>query len=152
MDDGRTGERTVFAEDLPTGEHLPLGSHELTEAEIIDFASTWDPQFFHVDPAASAEGPFAGLIASGIHTLAVFQRLVVEAHFSGWNIVAGKRIDDLCFLRPVRPGDVLTGHLVVEDVVHDERGRAEFVCRGTLTNQDGKDVLTLVLTALIAAR
>lgn len=144
--------RTVHAEDLRVGERLALGTHRVTEDEIIEFASAWDPQFFHLDPVASADGPFGGLIASGIQTFAVFQKLVVESHFADWNIIAGKQIDELRFLRPVRPGDELTGHFVIEDLVLDDRGRAEFVARGTLTNQDGKDVLSLVMTALIRRR
>jgi acyl dehydratase len=144
--------RTVYAEDLRPGERLELGTHRVTEDEIVEFASAWDPQFFHLDPAAAAAGPFGGLIASGIQTLAVFQKLVVESHFADWNIIAGKQIDELRFLRPVRPGDELTGTFVVDDVVLDDRGRAEFVARGALTNQDGKDVLSLVMTALIRRR
>lgn len=144
--------RTVYAEDLRPGERLELGTHRVTEEEIVEFAATWDPQFFHLDPIASAQGPFGGLIASGIQTFAVFQKLVVESYFAHWNIIAGKKIDDLRFLRPVRPGDELTGHVVIDDLVLDDRGRAEFVARGVLTNQDGDDVLSLVMTALIRRR
>lgn len=144
--------RTVYAEDLRPGQHFDLGTYQVSEAEILDFAGTWDPQYFHVDAEASAAGPFGGLIASGIHTLAIFQRLTVDACFSKWHIIAGKRIRTLEFLRPVRPGDELRGEFVLEELTFDHRQRAELVVRGTLTNQEGKPVLTLDLVALIRSR
>lgn len=144
--------RSVYAEDLRPGERYELGSYVLTEEDIVDFASAWDPQFFHVDPTAASASAFGGLIASGIQTFAVFQKLIVEAHFSDWNIIAGKEIRELRFLRPVRPSDELTGHFVIDELTFDDRGRAEFVARGVLTSQDGKDVLSLVMTALIRRR
>lgn len=144
--------RDVYAEDLRVGERHELGTYLLTEDDIVEFARAWDSQYFHLDPAGAAASPFGGLIASGIQTFAVFQKLVVESHFSGWNIIAGKEMRELRFLRPVRPGDELTGHFVIDEVSFDDRGRAEFVARGVLTNQDGKDVLSLVMTALIRSR
>ena len=144
--------RSVYAEDLRVGDRHDLGSHRVTEDEVVGFATDWDPQFFHVDPEGAKESPFGGLIASGIHSLAIFQKLVVDACFRDWNIIAGKEIRELRFLRPVRPGDELTGHVVIEELTFDDRGRAEYVARGFLTNQDGKDVLSLVTVALIHSR
>ena len=106
----------------------------------------------HVDPEGAKESPFGGLIASGIHSLAIFQKLVVDACFRDWNIIAGKEIRDLRFPRPVRPGDELTGHVVVDEIAFDERQRADLVVRGVLLNQEDKEVLTLALVALIRAR
>lgn len=144
--------RHVYAEDLRVGGRHELGSHRVTEAEVVQFATAWDPQFFHVDAEAAADGPFGGLIASGIHTFAIFQKLVVNACYRDWNIIAGKEIRDLRFLRPVRPGDELTGHFVIEELTFDDRQRAEYSARGVLTNQDGKDVLSLTTIALIRTR
>lgn len=155
MSDGQqagTTVRRVYAEDLRVGERHELGSHRVTEQEILEFATAWDPQYFHVDTQAAAEGPFGGLIASGVHTVAIFQKLVVTACFRHWNIIAGKEIRDLRFPRPVRPGDELTGHVVVDEIAFDERQRADLVVRGVLLNQEDKEVLTLALVALIRAR
>ncbi len=65
--------RLVYAEDLGIGQRFDLGSHTVTEAELVDFATHWDPQWFHIDRAAAQDGQFGGLIASGIHTLAILQ-------------------------------------------------------------------------------
>ncbi|SNR53428.1 MaoC/PaaZ C-terminal domain-containing protein [Blastococcus mobilis] len=95
--------RDLYGEDLEVGVDLPTGAYIMTAEEIVEFASAWDPQFFHVDADAAADGYFGELIASGVHTLAVFQRLAVDAHFARWNIIAGRRIHDLRFLVPSAP-------------------------------------------------
>ncbi|MCC9069695.1 MaoC/PaaZ C-terminal domain-containing protein [Arthrobacter cryoconiti] len=67
----------LAAEHLPVGQSVDLGSHSVSEAEIIRFASEWDSQYFHTDPETAHESHFGGLIASGLHTLSIFQRLSV---------------------------------------------------------------------------
>ena len=86
---------SIHAEDLQPGLVLELGSHPVTEAEIIDFASQWDPHYFHVDPErAKEESRYAGLIASGLHTLSIYQRLWVLGRNDEWNVIAGAGISD----------------------------------------------------------
>ena len=104
------------AEQIPIGVERKIGSHTVTEDEVLAFGRDWDPQYFHVDAAAAEESDFGGLIASGIHTLAVFQRLSVETVLSGFDIIAGKQLRSVRFLRPVRPGDTLTGSMRVEEI------------------------------------
>jgi acyl dehydratase len=140
------------AEDLPVGGTIPLGEHAVSEEEIVEFAAVWDPQYFHVDRAAAAEGRFGGLIASGLHTASIFQRLCVAGIFSDYDVIAGKEIHNLRFLRAVRPGDVLTGSVLVRSVEPDGRGRALVVLLGTLRNQDGQPVLELELDSLVGSR
>ncbi|SFE38771.1 MaoC/PaaZ C-terminal domain-containing protein [Blastococcus tunisiensis] len=149
----RTGQvRDLYGEDIEVGVDLVTGAYTLTADEIVDFASVWDPQYFHVDAGAAAEGHFGGLIASGVHTLAVYQRLAVQAHFARWNVIAGRRIRDLRFLVPVRAGDRLTGRLVVDAIDEDDRGRAVLQVRGELTNQHGAVVMSLTMETLILMR
>lgn len=144
--------RDLYGDDIEIGVDLPTGAYTLTAEEIVDFASTWDPQFFHVDADAAADGYFGELIASGIHTLAVYQRLAVEAHFARWNIIAGRGISDLSFLVPVRAGDRLTGRLVVDSIERRSRGRASLQIRGQLANQHGQVVMQLTMDSLILMR
>ena len=88
-----------------------------TALSYIAFATQWDPHYFHVDPArAEAESRYGGLSASGLHTLGVFQRLWVRALAEPWQVIAGARINDLRFHRPVRPGDVLSGYKEVSEM------------------------------------
>ncbi len=139
------------AEQLPVGESATLGSHSVSEAEIIRFASEWDSQYFHTDPAAAQESCFGGLIASGLHTLSIFQRLAVAGLFNHYDVVAGTEIREVRFLHPVRPGDVLVGAVHIGSVENDGRGRAAVVMTGTLKNQHGAVVLSLQMEALIAS-
>lgn len=113
----------VYADDLDVGRVYQLDSYTLTEDEIVQFAKTWDPQIFHVDKAAAEAGAYGGLIASGLHTLSIYQRLAVTGSFGEWSVIAGKRLSDVQFLRPVRPGDTLTGTLVIDAVDIDPRSR-----------------------------
>ena len=79
------------AEDFTVGEECDLGTYEVTEQEVIAFASHWDPQDIHIDPGhAETGGRYGGLIASGLHTLAILQRLQVLGRREHWNVIAGQ--------------------------------------------------------------
>lgn len=140
----------LLAEDLPVGKTLDLGSHSVSAEEIIRFASEWDNQYFHTDPGAARDSYFGELIASGLHTLSIFQRLSVAAIFGRYDVIAGKEIRQLRFLRPVRAGDDLTGTLHIDPVGPDSRGRALVSMTGTLHNQDGRAVLDVHMDSLVA--
>ena len=79
----------------------------LTAAAIIAFAREYDPQPFHIDPVAALSGPFNGLIASGWQVAALAMRQIVEARPFGASPILGLGVDELRWLKPVRPGDVL---------------------------------------------
>lgn len=107
-----------YFEDLSPGQVIELGtSPEITEAEIIAFARQWDPQPFHVDPEAARDSIFGGLVASGWHTGAMLMRLLVESVLSQYHSQGSPGLERVRFLRPVRPGDVLTGRYTVLEAV-----------------------------------
>ena len=141
----------LYAQDLTVGQQFPFGTYRMEEAEIIEFATRYDPLYIHIDREAAAKGPFGGLIASGLHTLAVYQRLVAEALW--WKVagIAGKRFE-VDLQRPVRPGFMLTGHAEIEAIaLRPERNDAMVSIRAVVT--DGtKPVLSLRLESLIQAR
>ncbi|UTT51106.1 MULTISPECIES: MaoC/PaaZ C-terminal domain-containing protein [Rhodococcus] len=141
-----------YAEDLTIGHDFSLGSHTVTEAELVDFATRWDRQWFHIDKQAAGHGPFGGLIASGLHTLAILQRLTVESAGRHWATIAGRGIRDVRFRSPVRPGDVLTGNVVISDIVFDNRGRALVTTDCRVVNGEGQVVLTVLIDAYLHAR
>jgi len=141
----------LYAEDLTIGQRFPFRTYLLEEAEIIDFARKYDPLFIHMDPAAAAEGPFNGLIASGLQTLAIYQRLIVEALWEQVAGLAGAGIESR-FLRPVRPGMTLTGHAEIAAIVpRPERNDALITVKSQIT--DGtKQMLTVSLDAVVHSK
>lgn len=141
-------------EGLRSGDRTELGSYTLSTDEIVAFAIQWDPQFFHVDEDRAAnEGYFGGLIASGVQTLAVYQRLMVDRLLRHWDVIGGAGIRDLQFLRPVRPGDTLTGFTVIEDIQRQPaRHRLRVVSTGELINQNRERVLVLTMSAYLRMR
>ncbi|WP_446663605.1 MaoC/PaaZ C-terminal domain-containing protein [Flexivirga sp. B27] len=137
------------AEALPIGREIDCGSYEVTESAIRDFATEWDPQYFHVDPARAADSDFGGLIASGLHTMSIYQRLVVTAVYQRYDVVAGRNFRQVRFLRPVRAGDVLTCTAIVRSVEPDKPGRCTVIVEGRLHNQHEKSVLELELDCVV---
>jgi acyl dehydratase len=125
--------RPLRAEELPVGEEIDLGTYRTTAEEIVDFAAQWDPQPFHTDAAAAAHGYFGGIVASGVHTLAIFQRLAVAGIYRHWDVVAGRALREVQLLHPVRPGDVLRGTVVVTGVEPNRPDRALVTKLGRLT-------------------
>lgn len=140
------------AEELPVGQEVDCGSHAVTEEEIVGFASAWDPQYFHVSRDHAAHSDFGGLIASGLHTASIYQKLAVAGLLHRFDVVAGREIRSLRFLRPVRPGDVLSCGIVVRSVEPSAPGRSLVVISGVLRNQHGKPVLELEVDSLMRSR
>jgi acyl dehydratase len=144
-------ESTLYADDLSHGDAYELGSHTVTKEELVDFASVWDPQSFHVDEAVAEKGIFGGLIAGGVHTLSVFQRLSVLGFWAQTATIAARGMRDVRFLSPVRPDATLVGRLVIEEVQPRDASRSLVSVAGTLDAEGGR-VLSLVVDAYLARR
>jgi len=104
--------------DFHAGQVIEAGPYVLTEAELLQFARAYDPQWFHTDVEAAAESPFGGLIASGWHTCSIAMRLVVEAALAGSESFASPGLEHVRWPNPVRPGDALR---LVADVIEVRR-------------------------------
>ena len=146
-------ESTIYADDLAVGDVYDLGSHTVTAEELTDFAARWDPQFFHVDEGAAERGLFGGLIASGIHTMAVFQRLSVAGFWGRSATVAARGIREVRFVTPMRPDTTLVGQLEITGVHHRDSHQSLVSVSGTLHEEwAGAVVLALSLDAYLARR
>lgn len=102
-----------YFEDYPEGAVFDIGQVEVDEAEVLAFARRYDPQAFHTDPAAAADHPFGGLVASGWHTASMMMRLLVTNFLSPVSSLGSPGVDELRWPRPVRPGDRLSGRVTV---------------------------------------
>ncbi|MEF8809046.1 MaoC/PaaZ C-terminal domain-containing protein, partial [Natronomonas sp.] len=120
-------------EDLTVGETIDCGTTTVTEEDIVSFAEEFDPLDIHVDPEAAAESPFGGVIASGIHTFALTQPLVVKSFYGDSDLVAARHIEDLRLPAPVRPGDTLHVELEIVETGVSERGNGLVTTRRTAT-------------------
>ncbi|HEX9439940.1 MAG TPA: MaoC family dehydratase [Roseiflexaceae bacterium] len=105
-----------YFEDFHIGDTFDLGSLTVTAEEIIAFARQFDPQYFHTDPQRAKESIFGGLVASGWHTGSLFMRLLVDGLFSKIESIGSPGLDQVRWLQPVRPNDILHGRLTVIDV------------------------------------
>lgn len=96
-----------FFEDFRTGEVMEYGNYEITEQELVEFARRYDPQPFHIDKAAAEKSMFGGLIASGWMTGSVVMRMLVDNFIPVGAGLGSPGLDELRWLKPVRPGDRL---------------------------------------------
>jgi acyl dehydratase len=143
-----------FFEDYRPGAVFELGTREVDEAEILEFGRRYDPQYFHTDPAAAKRSIWGGLVASGWHTVAMFMRLLVDGHLKDADSIGSPGVDEVRWLKPVRPGDRLTARLTVLEATPSKSGarRGMIHTLGELSNQHGEVVLTLRAMNLIGAR
>lgn len=143
-----------YFEDYPEGAVCEFGSLAVSADEIIDFARRFDPQPMHVDPAAAAEGPFGGLIASGWHTAGLMMRMMVEHFLPRAASLGSPGIDELRWLAPVRPGDALRlrVRIVEARVSRSQPDRGILRTEVAVLNQDDAAVMTLKAVNLLRRR
>lgn len=158
---GLLGDGVCFApigdrwfEDYVPGSVFDFGDASLSEAEIVAFAHDYDPQSIHTDPAWSVTGPFGGLIASGVHTMAVCMRLYVDHYISRVASLASPGLDEIRWPRPVRPGDRLHIRVTVAGArasrSKPDRGLVHSAVEGL--NQDDAVVLSFTAMNFFARR
>jgi acyl dehydratase len=143
-----------YFEDYAPGFTVDCGSVPISEAEIIAFAKEYDPQPFHVDPVAAADGPFGGLIASGWHTGSVAMRQLVNHWISQESSLGSPGAEEMRWPSPVRPGDTLHVRATVLEARRSKSRPDRGIIRSLteVTNQNGDTVLRLIATNFILAR
>ena len=139
-----------YLEDFQPGDVHELGEVTVTEEHIIEFGERYDPQPFHVDPAAAKASAFGGLIASGWLTASLFMRQYVENLLVDSAGAGSPGIDELRYYRPVRPGDVLRARFTVLAVQpafgRPDRGIVRPRCE--MLDAEGKPVLSMILNSI----
>jgi acyl dehydratase len=138
-------------EDYAPGQSTETGTRLMTEDDIIRFAAEFDPQPMHVDPAA-AQAVTGGLIASGWHTASITMRLMLDAQTArpapG---TLGLGFQELRWLQPVRPGDVLRVRIEVLETRASETkpDRGVITSRFTTLNQRDEPVQVMISKAMV---
>ena len=143
-----------YLEDFAEGAIHEFGPITITADEIVQFGKEFDPQLFHTDPERAKETLYGGLIASGWHTCALFMRLFVEHYLPGPASLGSPGLDELRWLKPVRPGDELTVRITVHKVKPSrskpDRGVLFSFCE--MLNQKGEVTVTMMAMNLIRYR
>jgi len=144
----------MYLEDIQVGQMTQGGYKFVDRREVIRFATLYDPQPFHIDEAAAEASIFGGLIASGWHTLGMMMRMLVD-HAEGRLAGMGSPgCEDIRWLKPVRPGDILRFRSECVEVTPSrskpDRGVAKF--KVTVLNQRDEPVMTVTTIGMYRRR
>lgn len=142
-----------FYDDIVIGESRESGTRTVTQEELIEFATRYDPQYFHTDPVAARDSIFGELIASGIHSAALWR--ILDHEISGdirW--ICGVAWEDVRWPRPVHAGDTLRARAeaLSKRLSRTDPSRGVVVYQYTLLNQRNETVFSCRSVNLIANR
>ena len=140
-------------EDLALGEFKVSPERSVTQEEIISFARTYDPQWFHCDAEAAKQSVFGEVVASGIQTLAIWRQL---DHLINGDIdyVCGIGWDEMRMKRALRAGDTVhvTSEIVSLEPSPTRPERGTVIIRYAVINQNGQELVTFTGTNLVYTR
>ncbi len=141
-------------EDYQPGRLYRFGRIEVNRDEVVCFASQFDPQPFHIDEKAAAESPFGGLIASGWHTASMVMRVLVDHYVSAVASLSSPGVDELRWLAPVRPGDILSVGVEIQEARRSQSrpDRGIVIARVTAFDQNDRPVMSLLATNFYSVR
>lgn len=134
-----------YWEDFKAGEVEQIGERRVGKDEIVAFAEQFDPQPFHVDERAAKDSMFGGLIASGWHTCSMVMRMMCDAYLLDSASLGSPGIDNLKWLKPVRPGDTLRVRRTTLDARASKSKPDVGIVRNLweVFNQNGELVMTM---------
>ena len=143
-----------YFEDYPVGAVFIGGPVTVGEQDILDFARRFDPQPMHVDKPAAEAGPFRGLIASGWHTGSMMMQMLARHFVPSPGNLPSPGVDDLRWVRRVRPGDALSLRVTVESARRSRSKPNQGVVTSLVEvlNQNGEVVMSLKPVSLIRCR
>ena len=144
----------IWFEDFFEGQEIPFGSVTVDRDEVLDFARRYDPQSFHVDEAAAAKSIYGGVIASGWHTGAMMMRLLCDGLFLRAASMGSPGLDQLRWVRPVRPGDTLTltGRVLSAKASRTKPDRGSVDISYKVHNQHGELAMTFQAVTMFGRR
>ena len=137
-----------YFDDFKVGDVIELGRHSITKDEIITFARQFDPQVFHVDEQAAAQTIFGGLIASGWHSGSLMMRLLYEGAIKHAESLGSPGIDEMRWLKPVRPGDILSARMIVTECVPSRSKPDRGIVRSLLELRNQHDELKVTIKGM----
>jgi acyl dehydratase len=145
---------TFYFEDFSPGWTIALGPRRITREEIIGFAAQFDPQPMHLDEVAAAKTMLGGLGASGWHTCAIMMKMIADGLLLDTASMGAPGIDEVKWMKPVRPGDSLTvrGSVLSARVSQSRKDRGFVSFHWDVSNDRGERVMTLVCPQMLLRR
>ncbi|AVQ13155.1 MaoC-like protein [Leptospira santarosai] len=141
-----------YFEDLNVGEVFELGSYTLSKDEILEFASKYDPQPFHMDEDKAKDSIYGALIASGWQTAAVYMKLFVTSMMNRAHGMGSPGLEELKWKRPVFVGDTLKGRFTILEKSKFRANLGLVTARNELINQNDQIVLVFIGKMLFLKR
>lgn len=142
----------IYYDDIEVGETIELGSVTLAEDDLRSFAEQYDPQPFHIDEAAARDRGYDGLIASGWHTIAVTNRIVVDGFLTDVVNLGGLGVSEIQWHAPVYAGDTLRVEIEAVNKRRSESTGHGVVHRETRVSTATALVLSYTTATLVARR
>ena len=145
---------TRYFEDFTVGDVIELGRRTLSKESIVAFAREFDPQPFHLDEEAARASIYGGLLASGWHTAALMMRMLYDGLIRDTVSLGSPGVDELRWLKPVRPGDTLSCRMTILDCLPSRSKPDRGIVRSLmeLRNQHGDVVVTMRGLSLLGRR
>lgn len=144
----------LYFEDLTPGTRFAHGPVTVTADAIVAFAQEFDPMPFHLDEAAGEGSLLGGLAASGWHSCCLMMRMICDGFLLDAAGMGSPGIEEVRWLKPVRPGDALTMHATVTEArpsrSRRDMGLVKF--EFALVNQDGASVTVMSNLVMFARR
>ena len=133
---------------------IELGSRTISKESILAFAREFDPQPFHTDEEAAKRSIYGGLLASGWHTGSLLMRILNDGLLKDTASLGSPGVDELRWLKPVRPGDVLSARMTVLESIPSRSKPDRGLIRSLmeLRNQHGEVVVSVRGLSLLGRR
>jgi acyl dehydratase len=143
-----------YFEDFSTDWTAEYGPRRVTREEIVGFAAQYDPQPMHLDEEAARQTMLGGLAASGWHTCAIMMKMIADGLLLDTASMGAPGIDEVKWLRPVRPGDSLTlrGSVTAVRASQSKQDRGFVTFFWEVFNDRDERVMTLICPQMVLRR
>jgi acyl dehydratase len=143
-----------YFDDFHVGESFETEPNFISKDEIIDFASKYDPQTFHLDENAAKNGPFGRLTSSGFMTLGKSFTQIFNTNVFNGSSMGAWGLDELRWTKPVYPGDTLKTQVEVLEKKLSSKNPIKGTVRlkQTVYNQNEDVVMTWISNSMIKVK
>ncbi len=120
----------------------------MSQKEIIDFASKYDPQYFHLDSEKAQDSFFNGLAASGWNTASITMNLMVNSFNLAEGLIgAGVKLN---WPTATRPEDILIAKSTITDIKYSKsKPNQGIVYLETITKNQNDEIRVIINSKIV---